>query len=87
MVGAAVRRRIGPKGEVVVPKVFRESLGIKPGDEILMEMREGELSIRRAEDPGRFVEDFCSISKRKLTRKIDLKKILEEEVKERVALH
>jgi hypothetical protein len=38
-------------------------------------------------DPKRFVEDFCSISKGKLTRKIDLKKILEEEVEERIALH
>ena len=41
MVGVVVRRRIGPKGQVVVPKVFRESLGIEPGDEILMEMRGG----------------------------------------------
>jgi len=82
-----VRRRIGPKGQIVVPKVFRESLGIEPGDEILMEMKEGELSIRPAVDPKRFVEDFCSISKGKLTRKIDLKKILEEEVEERIALH
>ncbi|MBS7638462.1 AbrB/MazE/SpoVT family DNA-binding domain-containing protein [Candidatus Bathyarchaeota archaeon] len=68
----------------MVPKVFREAMGIEPGDEIAMEIREGELSIRPVMDPESFIEDFCSIPKERLTRKIDIKKILEEEVEERL---
>ena len=51
-----------------------------------MEIREKELLIRPEVDPESFVEDFCSIAKKKLTRKIDLKGILEEEVEERLVL-
>ena len=55
----------------MIPKIVRESLGIQPGDEVLMEIREKELLIRPMVDPEGFVEDFCSFAKKKLTRKID----------------
>ena len=71
----------------MIPKVVRESLGIKPGDEVIMEVRGRELLIRPEKDPEKFVDDFCSIAKKKLTHKMDLKRILEEEVEERFALH
>ena len=86
MVGMIIRRKVGPKGQIVIPKIVRESLGIQPGDEVLMEVREKELLIRPEVDPESFIEDFCSIAKKKLTRKIDLKRILEEEVEERLVL-
>jgi len=69
----------------VIPKIVRESLGIQPGDEVLMEVRGKELLIRPEVDPEGFVEDFCSIAK-KITRKIDLEGILEEEVEGRFVL-
>ena len=42
MVRMIMRRKVGPKGQIVIPKIVRESLGIQPGDEILMEIREKE---------------------------------------------
>ena len=87
MVGMFIRRKIGPKGQVVIPKVIREALGIKPGDWIVMEIREEELLIKPDVDPERFIDDFCSVAGRKMAQKIDLERILEEEVEERVALH
>ena len=51
MVGISIRRKVGPKGQIVIPKVFRESLGIKPGDEVLMEIKEKELHIKPEVDP------------------------------------
>ena len=86
MVGMIIRRKVGPKGQIVIPKIVRESLGIQPGDEVLMEIREKELLIRPMVDPESFVEDFCSIAKKKLTRKIDLEGILEKEVEGRLVL-
>jgi len=41
--------------------------------------------IRSKVDPTKFVEDFCSAG-RKLREKIDLERLLEEEVEERFAL-
>lgn len=40
--------RVGPKGQVVVPKAVRDRLGIRPGDEVLVDEVDGEVRIRRA---------------------------------------
>jgi len=39
--------RIGPKGQVVIPKFIREKLGIEPGGHVVVELRGSELVIRR----------------------------------------
>jgi len=82
-----LRRKIGQKGQIVIPKVVRESTGIKPGDEIVMEIREKEVVIKPGMDPEEFVESFCSVTGNKLTKKVDLERLLEQEVEERFALH
>lgn len=40
--------RVGPKGQVVVPKAIRERVGIAPGDEVEVDEVRGEVRIRRA---------------------------------------
>ncbi|GIV00221.1 MAG: hypothetical protein KatS3mg014_1836 [Actinomycetota bacterium] len=32
--------RVGPKGQVVIPKELRERLGIRPGDEVVFSLLE-----------------------------------------------
>ena len=81
-----IRRRVGPKGQVVIPKMIREYLGIEPGDEVLMEVEEKRLVIKKTLKPERFIEEFCSTSAKKLTDKVNLERILEEEVGERLDL-
>ena len=81
-----VPRKIGPKGQIVIPKIIREYLGVKPGDTVILEVREGEIVIVPGTDPREFVEGFCSVVKDKLTEKIDLERLIESEVKERFAL-
>ncbi len=81
-----VRKRVGPRGQIVIPKLIRDSLGINPGDDVLIEVREGELVIRPSRDPKSFVDEFCGVIRRKLKEKIDLERVIEEEVEERFAL-
>ncbi len=76
-----IKRTIGPKGQLIIPKVVREYLGIKPGSDIILEVYENEIIIRPAIDPKKFIEDFTKHSK-KLKRKVDvkeIKRVLEEE--------
>lgn len=40
-------RKVGPKGQVVIPKAVREELGIQPGDEVLVDAVDGEARVRR----------------------------------------
>ena len=82
-----IRRKIGHKGQLVIPKVIREYVGIMPGDEVIMEVREKEVIIRSGVDPKDFIESFCSIARKKLTKKIDLERLMEKEIEGRLALH
>jgi len=43
--------KVGRKGQVVLPKRVRERVGIRAGDEVTVEEREGEILIRRAAEP------------------------------------
>jgi len=86
VVGMRILRKIGPKGQIVIPKIIREYLGVKPGDTVILEVREGEIVIVPGRDPREFVEGFCSVVKDKLTEKIDLERLIESEVEERFAL-
>ncbi|MDW8034566.1 MAG: AbrB/MazE/SpoVT family DNA-binding domain-containing protein [Nitrososphaerota archaeon] len=81
-----IRRRVGEKGQIVIPEIVREYIGIKPGDEVVMEVRAKELVITPGLSPEEFVNEFCSVVKQKLTSKIDLEKLIEQEVEERFAL-
>ncbi len=45
VVRVRIRRRIGQKGQIVIPKDIREYVGIMPGDEVVMEVREKEVVI------------------------------------------
>lgn len=81
-----IRKKLGQKGQLVIPKVIREFLGVKPGDVVVMEVREKEVLIKPGVDPERFVENFCSLTEKKLVKRIDLERLLEEEVEERFAL-
>ncbi|MGQ0804670.1 MAG: AbrB/MazE/SpoVT family DNA-binding domain-containing protein [Actinomycetota bacterium] len=42
--------RVGPKGQVVIPKAIREHLGINPGDEVVFVEDGDEVRVRRAVD-------------------------------------
>ncbi|MDD9952770.1 MAG: AbrB/MazE/SpoVT family DNA-binding domain-containing protein [Candidatus Woesearchaeota archaeon] len=47
MVGITTERKIGPKGQVVIPKIFRNAMNINPGETIQFHMEENTLSISK----------------------------------------
>ncbi len=42
--------KVGPKGQVVIPKPIRDRLGISPGDEVVVEQEGREVRIRLQAD-------------------------------------
>jgi AbrB family looped-hinge helix DNA binding protein len=42
--------KVGPKGQVVIPKPIRDRLGISPGDEVVVEQDGKEVRIRLQAD-------------------------------------
>ena len=43
--GIKIGRRIGPKGQVVIPKEIRSSLGLEPGSEVEFDLERGRIVI------------------------------------------
>ena len=39
--------RVGPKGQIVIPKLFREDKKIYPGDKVIIELKEEGIIIDR----------------------------------------
>ena len=50
-------KNVGPKGQVVIPKRMREALGIKPGVEVTLELRENEIIIKKPQVRGSYTEE------------------------------
>jgi AbrB family looped-hinge helix DNA binding protein len=43
-----LRLKVGPKGQIVIPKILREKYGIKENDYVLVEVKDKEFVIIRA---------------------------------------
>ncbi len=51
-----LRIKVGPKGQIVIPKMFREAYRIKEGGYAVLEPTERGLLIRGVEDPEEVIE-------------------------------
>lgn len=79
-------KNIGPKGQVVIPKRMRDALGIKPGVDVILEIRENEIVITKPKIDGNYTEYYSSTRTPKLKKLINIKEILSEEVSSRHAI-
>jgi AbrB family looped-hinge helix DNA binding protein len=79
-------RNMGPKGQVVIPKRMREALGLKPGVEVTLELRDKEIVIKKPEVNGSYAEYFMTTSAPKLKKWVNIKGLIEEEVDQRVGI-
>ena len=78
------KMKVGEKGQVVIPKKLREETGIKEGTDVLVEAKEGIITIRRASPPtDSYVEYFSATYSKKISHEVNFKKLLEEERFER----
>jgi len=65
---------------------MRQALGIKPGSKVVFEIRGEEMVIRPDLKPSEFVENYTKTYAKKLRKEVDVKKVIEEEVAERIGL-
>lgn len=53
--------RVGPKGQVVLPKALRDELGIRPGDEVDVTRQDDGLVVRRATSGSRLFQRLADV--------------------------
>jgi AbrB family looped-hinge helix DNA binding protein len=79
-------RRVGPKGQVVIPKHMRDVLALKSGVDVIFELREKEIIIKKPKIEGDYAEYFITTASAKLKKPINIKELLEDEINERASL-
>lgn len=81
-----LRIKVGPKGQIIIPKVLREAYGIKEGGYIIVEPYDDKLVIRGVEDPRdviKWIKERRKKLKSKIARLGELARVdLEEEFNE-----
>jgi len=76
-----LKSRIGPKGQVVIPKPIRESFGLEPGGVVCFCPEGDELKVRKEAD-AEVLERLFSGEKMKIPDNIDWDKLLYSQFKE-----
>lgn len=78
------KMKMGPKGQVVIPKLFREDFGLKPGEEVIVNYDGQQVIIRKAAtNIAELARAIAKSGKKvKVTTKL-LKKLDEQEFEER----
>ena len=77
-----IKTKLGDGGRLVVPAKYRKTLGIKPGDEVILVLEDGEL---RLLTPQRAVQRAQSLVRRYIPKGRNLTEELLQERREEAA--
>jgi AbrB family looped-hinge helix DNA binding protein len=80
------RKNVGQKGQVVIPKQLRDAMGLKPGVEVILELRGDEIVISKPKIEGSYTEYYTTTHAPKLKKLVNIKEIIDEEVAQRHAI-
>ena len=64
------------------PKPMREAIGIKPGVDVVIELRDNEIVISKPKVDGNYTEYYTSTSVPKLKKHINIKDLILKEAKQ-----
>ncbi len=74
------KMKIGPKGQVVIPKNIRDITGIKENTEVIVSLSGNDIIIRTAKPVTEsYLKYYVSTYSKKSKNKININKILDEE--------
>ncbi len=60
-----IKRELGEKGQVVIPKDIREFLGLRNKENVVFEIRGNEVLLKPEQNPEEFLRDFFSLPGKK----------------------
>lgn len=87
-----VTRKVGPKGQVVIPEALRAQFGIVAGTQVSFDSDGEAIWIVRQKDAAEAVQEFLSVRKlapnlAKISSQRKIKELMRSEVAEKYGLH
>jgi AbrB family looped-hinge helix DNA binding protein len=80
-----IKRELGEKGQVVIPKDIRDFLGLRAKSNVVFEIKDNEVILRPEQNPEEFLKDFFSLpGKKKKGSMKELKKIILEQYEDEI---
>ena len=73
-----IKRELGEKGQLVIPKDIREYLGLRKGEKVVFEIKNKEVVIKQEQNPEEFLHNFLNTPKIKRSKKSIKGMILEQ---------
>ena len=74
------RKNVGQKGQVVIPKQLRDAMGLKPGVEVILELRGDEIVISKPKIEGSYTEYYTTTQAPKLKKLVNITELIDQEV-------
>lgn len=66
MVGIQLTAKIGEKGQVVIPKPIREQLNIQPATEVVFDIEEEKIILKKKKNSIEIFDEFINAVKKKI---------------------
>jgi len=73
------KMKMGPKGQVVIPKHFRDDFGLKPGEQVIVDYTGNEIVIKKAATNIVEIARMIAMSGKRIKVTPELLKRLDEE--------
>jgi AbrB family looped-hinge helix DNA binding protein len=70
-----IKRDIGEKGQVVIPKDIRDMLGLHSGSKVVFEVKDKDVFIKPEMSPEEFLKDFFNVPGKKKGTSLSLKEL------------
>jgi len=75
-----IKRQVGEKGQVVIPKDIRKMLNLSKGSEIIFEIQDNRIELKKEENAEKFIEEYFKGPKLKMRLSVkQIKKDIEEQ--------
>lgn len=81
-----MKRPLGEKGQVVIPRDIRELLGLHSGENVVFEVKSDDVKIKSDKSPEEFLRDFLNVpgKKKKKSSIKEIKSIIMEQYDEEI---